>query len=116
MLSSIVVSTILECSTLLSAVPQVVTSLTVKDVNTTAIQLTWLGQPDYKDPFSYLVFARQAGTVVQNDTTTSEAYTFSNLTPGALYDFEVVAVVEGVKSEAATISINTSKTGLFVAD
>lgn len=110
------VSTLLERSALLSAVPQAVSNLTVKDVNTTAIQLTWPRQPDYKDPYSYLVVARQAGTVVQTDTTDYEAYTFSNLTPGALYNFDVFTVVDGVKSEVATTSTNTSKTRLFVAD
>lgn len=90
--------------------------LTVKDANTTAIQLTWPRQPDYKDGYSYLVVAGQAGTVVQTDTTTYEAYTFSNLTPGALYYFNVSTVVNEVNSEVTTISIDTSKTRLFVAD
>lgn len=110
------VSTLLERSPLLSAVPQAVSNLTEKHVNTTTIQLTWPGQPKYEDPFFYQVVARQAGTVVRNDTTTHDAYTFSHLTPGVLYDFDVFAVVAGVKSEVTTISIQTSKTRLFVAD
>lgn len=110
------VSTLLERSALLSAVPRAVSNLTVKAVNMTAIQLTWLNQPDYKDHYSYLVVARLAGTKVQNDTTADEAYTFSNLTPGAFYYFEVFTVVNGVRSEATMISIDTSKTRLFVAD
>lgn len=96
--------------------PQAVSNLTVKDVNTTAVHLTWLRQPDYKDRYVYLVVAWQAGTVVQTDTTAYEAYTFSNLTPGAFYYFDVSTVVDGVESEVTTISIDTSKTRLFVAD
>lgn len=103
------VSTLLECSALLSAVPQAVSNLTVKAVNTTAIQLTWTRQPDYKDRYVYLVVARQAGTMVQKDTTAYEAYTFSDLTPGAFYYFDVFTVVDGVQSEVTTISIDTSK-------
>lgn len=110
------VSTHLERSALLSAVPQAVNNLMVKDVNTTAIQLTWLRQPDYKDGYSYLVVARQAGTTVQTDTAAYEAYTFSNLTPGTLYYFYVFTVLDEVRSEVTTISNDTSKTRLFVAD
>ncbi|TWW75630.1 Receptor-type tyrosine-protein phosphatase eta, partial [Takifugu flavidus] len=87
--------------------PRAVSNLTVKAVNMTAIQLTWLRQPDYKGHYSYLVVARQAGTKVQNDTTAYENYTFSNLTPGALYYFEVFTVADGVRSEVTMISIDT---------
>ncbi|TNN00535.1 hypothetical protein fugu_011781 [Takifugu bimaculatus] len=90
-----------------ATMPRAVSNLTVKAVNMTAIQLTWLRQPDYKGHYSYLVVARQAGTKVQNDTTAYENYTFSNLTPGALYYFEVFTVVDGVRSEVTMISIDT---------
>lgn len=90
-------------------------NLTVKDANTTAIQLTWLSQSDYKWSYIYLVVARLAGVMVHTNTTPHKAYTFSSLTPGALYDLDVFTVVDVVKSEVQTISIDTSKTRqLFV--
>ncbi|KAK9516915.1 hypothetical protein VZT92_024823 [Zoarces viviparus] len=78
--------------------PKAVTDLTVEDVNTTFIRLTWGRQSDHKPSYSYLVKALQDATVVQDETTDTETYTFYNLTPGKLYTFDVFTVVEGVKS------------------
>lgn len=117
MFSSIMVSRLLERSALLAAVPQAVNNLTVLDVNTTAIQLAWLRQTDYKVSYFYVVAARQASVLVQNDTTANKFYTFSGLTPGTSYEFEVLTVVDVVRSEVKTISSDTSKTRQrFVAD
>lgn len=108
---------LLERSALLAAVPQAVNNLTVLDANTTAIQLAWLRQTDYKVSYSYAVAARQDSVLVQNDTTAKENYTFSDLTPGTSYEFEVLTVVDVVKSEVKTISSDTGKTRQrFVAD
>lgn len=85
------------------------TNLTVEVVNTTAIQLTWLRQSDHKPSYSYLVRALQGTTVVQNDSTETETYTFFNLDPGTLCTFDVFTVVEGVKSTMESISSYTSK-------
>ncbi|KAM6925928.1 receptor-type tyrosine-protein phosphatase eta-like [Lycodopsis pacificus] len=78
--------------------PKAVTNLTVEDVNTTSIRLTWGRQSDHKPSYSYLVKALQDATVVQDESTETETYTFYNLTPGKLYTFDVFTVVEGVKS------------------
>lgn len=111
------VSRLLKRSALLAAVPQAVNNLKVLDVNTTAIQLAWLRQTDYKVSYFYLVAARQASVLVQNYTTKNETYTFSNLTPGTSYEFEVFTVVDVVISEVKTISNDTGKARQrFVAD
>ncbi|XP_029290476.1 receptor-type tyrosine-protein phosphatase eta-like isoform X3 [Cottoperca gobio] len=78
--------------------PKAVTNLTVEDVNTTAIRLTWLRQSDHKPFYSYLVITLQDAMMVQNHSTETETYTFFNLTPGKLYTFDVFTVVEGVRS------------------
>ncbi|XP_037623767.1 receptor-type tyrosine-protein phosphatase eta isoform X4 [Sebastes umbrosus] len=78
--------------------PKAVTNLTVEDLNTTAIRLTWLRQSDHKPSYSYLVIVLQDAVVVHNDSTETETYTFFNLTPGKLYTFDVFTVVGGVKS------------------
>ncbi|XP_054633084.1 receptor-type tyrosine-protein phosphatase eta isoform X2 [Dunckerocampus dactyliophorus] len=78
--------------------PKAVTGLMVKDVNTTAITLKWLRPSDHKDSYSYLLTVFQDGTMLHNASTKTETYTFSGLTPGAPYSFEVFTVVEGVKS------------------
>ncbi|XP_061826005.1 receptor-type tyrosine-protein phosphatase eta-like isoform X1 [Nerophis lumbriciformis] len=87
--------------------PKAVTALRVKDVNTTAITLTWLRQSDHKDSYAYLATMSQDGKVLHNVSTKTEIYTFSGLTPGASYSFEVFTVVEGVKSTGEYISSYT---------
>ncbi|XP_049578499.1 receptor-type tyrosine-protein phosphatase eta isoform X2 [Syngnathus scovelli] len=78
--------------------PKAVTELNVQDYNTTTIQLIWSRSSDYKDTYSYLLNAFQDETVVQNGTTKRQTYTFFNLIPGTRYRFDVVTVVEGLKS------------------
>ncbi|XP_049928086.1 receptor-type tyrosine-protein phosphatase eta isoform X2 [Epinephelus moara] len=87
--------------------PNAVTDLTVEDVNTTAIRLTWLRQSDHKPSYSYLVIAFQDARMFKNDSTKNETYTFVNLTPGELYTFDVFTVVEGVQSTVESISTHT---------
>ncbi|XP_044212573.1 receptor-type tyrosine-protein phosphatase eta isoform X1 [Thunnus albacares] len=87
--------------------PKAVTNLTVTDVQTTAIQLTWLRQSDHKPSYSYWVVALQDNEVVQNNSAKMENYTFFNLTPGTLYSFNVFTVVEGVKSTVESTSSYT---------
>ncbi|KAM8750634.1 receptor-type tyrosine-protein phosphatase beta-like isoform 10-T10 [Acanthopagrus schlegelii] len=82
--------------------PIAVTNLKVGDVNTTAIQLNWSRQNDYKPSYSYRVEALHNNMVVQNASTETETYTFSNLTPGEYYTFKVFTVVERVESTVAT--------------
>lgn len=82
----------------------------VADEKATAVRLEWLRQADYKQSYSYLLVAQQAGVVVQNYTTPNETSTFLNLTPGESYVFDVYTVVGGVKSEVKSISSDTSKT------
>lgn len=92
---------------ILAAVPKAVGNLTVRGVNTTAVQLGWdkpLGRFSH-----YVVTAREQSTVVHNDTTTDGNYTFVNLTSGTLYDFQVLAVEMGVKSKANNVSSETSE-------
>lgn len=84
------------------------TELTVEDVNTTAIQLTWLRQSDHKPSYSYLVIAFQDARVLKNYSTKNETYTFVDLSPGELYTFDVFTVVEGVRSTVESISTHTS--------
>lgn len=85
-----------------AAVPKAVTNLKVVDVNTTAIQLKWSRQNDHKPSYSYRVEALHNNMVVQNASTETETYTFSNLTPGEYYTFKVITVVERVESTVAT--------------
>ncbi|XP_036964427.1 receptor-type tyrosine-protein phosphatase beta-like isoform X4 [Acanthopagrus latus] len=82
--------------------PKAVTNLKVVDVNTTAIQLKWSRQNDHKPSYSYRVEALHNNIVVQNASTETETYTFSNLTPGEYYTFKVITVVERVESTVAT--------------
>lgn len=88
--------------------PKAVTNLSVTDVKTTAIQLSWLRQSDYKPSYSYLVIALQGAQVVENNSTKMENYTFFNLVPGKPYSFRVFTVVEGVKSTVENTSSYTS--------
>lgn len=89
--------------------PMAVTGLKKEYVTTMTIQLTWLRQRDHKPTYSYLVIARQDAQVVQNYSTNAENHTFSSLTPGVLYTFDVFTVVGGVSSPGSSISISTSK-------
>ncbi|XP_042352632.1 receptor-type tyrosine-protein phosphatase eta isoform X3 [Plectropomus leopardus] len=83
--------------------PKAVTNLEV-GVSTRTIHLTWLRQSDHKASYSYLVIALQDAKMVQNDSTQVENYTFTDLTPGTLYTFDVFTVVEGVRSEVESTS------------
>ncbi|XP_068169430.1 receptor-type tyrosine-protein phosphatase eta-like [Antennarius striatus] len=93
-----------DCCTKVITQPKAVTDLRVEDVNTTAVRLTWLRQSDHKPSYSYLVIAKQDTMMVHNDLTTTETYTFFNLTPGELYTFDVFTVVEGVRSTVNSTS------------
>nr|XP_043874906.1 receptor-type tyrosine-protein phosphatase eta-like isoform X6 [Solea senegalensis] len=84
--------------------PGAVTDLTVSDVNTTAIQLTWIRPSDYKTSYSYLLVAFQSATEIQRNQTERETFTFIHLTPGELYTFHVFTDVEGVKSTGLNVS------------
>ncbi|XP_035521032.1 receptor-type tyrosine-protein phosphatase eta isoform X2 [Morone saxatilis] len=84
--------------------PKAVTNLTVENVSTTSIRLTWLNQSDHKPSYSYWVIAYQDGIMVQNKSTETTNYTFFALTPGKFYTFNVFTVVEGVKSTMTTTS------------
>nr|XP_046249269.1 receptor-type tyrosine-protein phosphatase beta-like isoform X6 [Scatophagus argus] len=86
--------------------PKAVTDLTVQEVNTTSIRLTWLRQSDHKSSYSYLVIVRLDMTV-QKYSTENETYTFSLLTPGVLYTFDVFTVVGGVMSAVNSTSSYT---------
>ncbi|XP_078113681.1 receptor-type tyrosine-protein phosphatase eta-like isoform X1 [Sander vitreus] len=87
--------------------PKAVTNLTVENVSTTAIRLTWRRQSDHKPSYTYLVIAFQNAMMVQNNSTENETYTFFNLTPGKLYSFQVFTVVEGVMSAVENTSSYT---------
>ncbi|XP_070827425.1 receptor-type tyrosine-protein phosphatase eta-like [Chaetodon trifascialis] len=90
--------------------PKAVTNLTVENVSTTAIQLSWLRQADHKPSYSYLVIALQDAVVVQNASTETEMHIFSGLDPGRFYTFTVSAVVAGVKSAVeSTLSYTRPK-------
>ncbi|XP_028442176.1 receptor-type tyrosine-protein phosphatase eta [Perca flavescens] len=95
-------------STFSYTMPKAVTNLTVANVNTTAIQLTWLRQSDHKPSYTYLVMVLQNATMVQNATTENETYTFFNLAPGTFYSFKVFTIVEGVMSAVETTSSYTN--------
>ncbi|XP_040893831.1 receptor-type tyrosine-protein phosphatase eta isoform X3 [Toxotes jaculatrix] len=86
--------------------PKAVTNLTTTS-NTTAIQLTWSQQSDYKTSYSYLVQAFQDTIEVQRNQTATESYTFFGLNPGELYTLYVFTVVEGVKSTEETKKTHT---------
>ncbi|XP_058501447.1 receptor-type tyrosine-protein phosphatase eta [Solea solea] len=85
-------------------IPGAVTNLTVSDVNTTAIQLTWIRPSDYKTSYSYLLVAFQSATEIRRNQTEGETFTFIHLTPGELYTFHVFTDVEGVKSTGLNVS------------
>ncbi|XP_029607466.1 titin isoform X6 [Salmo trutta] len=78
--------------------PNMVSSLTVEGLNTTAIRLSWPKPNDYKPTYSYLVTISKSGSVVE--ITTVEKYTFTNLMPGNCYNCSVVTVVQDVKSDS----------------
>ncbi|CAL8358679.1 unnamed protein product [Lota lota] len=98
--------------------PKAVTNLTVANVNTTAVHLTWLRQDDHKSDYTYqvTVFGKD---VQPPKSTTTENYTVTSLTPGVMYTFQVSTVVQGVKStEENTTSYTTPRavTNLTVAN
>ncbi|XP_045562202.1 receptor-type tyrosine-protein phosphatase eta isoform X3 [Salmo salar] len=78
--------------------PNVVSSLMVEGLNTTAIRLSWPKPNDYKTTYSYLVTISKSVSVVV--ITTVEKYTFTNLMPGNCYNCSVVTVVQDVKSDS----------------
>ena len=89
--------------------PNAVTNLTVAAVSTTAVQLTWVRQDDYKQGYSYQVTVRKDGKDDQPpQSTTTENYTVTGLTPGESYTWCVVTVVGKVKSTEECITDNTS--------
>lgn len=83
------------------AVPKAVTNLTVAYVNTTAVQLSWLKQDDFKPGYSYEVTVLGDGQA-NTQSATTEDYTVTSLTPGENYTFQVLTVVQGVKSTVET--------------
>ncbi|KAM9570347.1 receptor-type tyrosine-protein phosphatase eta isoform 4-T4 [Salvelinus alpinus] len=87
--------------------PKAVSNLVVKDLNTTAIKLSWSKQDDHKPTYSYLVTVSKRGSMVANVSTTVESYTFTHLQPGDSYTFSVVTVVQGVKSDSVETSSYT---------
>ncbi|XP_029524358.1 receptor-type tyrosine-protein phosphatase eta-like isoform X3 [Oncorhynchus nerka] len=84
--------------------PKAVSNLVVKDLNTTAIKLSWSQQDDHQPTYSYLVTVSKKGSMVANVSTTAESYTFTHLQPGDSYTFSVVTVVQGVKSDSVETS------------
>ncbi|XP_041794912.1 receptor-type tyrosine-protein phosphatase eta isoform X3 [Chelmon rostratus] len=94
--------------------PEAVTNLTVVDVNTTAVRLTWLRQSDHKPSYSYSVIALQDAVVVQSTSTENESYTFSGLIPGKLYTFNVSTVVAGVESTVKSTSSHTKPAAVSI--
>ncbi|XP_050929430.1 receptor-type tyrosine-protein phosphatase eta isoform X11 [Lates calcarifer] len=96
-----------EEKTFTYTMPSAVTNLTVSEVSTTAIQLTWTKQSDYKTSYSYLVIALQNNTEILSGRIETETFTFSGLTPGELYTFYVYTVVERVNSTRENISSYT---------
>uniref|UniRef100_A0A8C3GCJ4 protein-tyrosine-phosphatase n=1 Tax=Cyclopterus lumpus TaxID=8103 RepID=A0A8C3GCJ4_CYCLU len=98
----------LSITLVFATVPEPVYHLTVGDVNTTSIQLTWLRPIDHKPSYSYLVIALQDAMVVQNESTKTENYTFFHLTPETSTLFHVFVVVAGVKSAVESIQSYTS--------
>uniref|UniRef100_A0A8C7J8E2 protein-tyrosine-phosphatase n=1 Tax=Oncorhynchus kisutch TaxID=8019 RepID=A0A8C7J8E2_ONCKI len=87
--------------------PKAVSNLVVKDLNTTAIKLSWSQQDDHQPTYSYLVTVSKKGSMVANVSTTVESYTFTHLQPGDSYTFSVVTVVQGVKSDSVETSSYT---------
>ncbi|KAK0141046.1 Receptor-type tyrosine-protein phosphatase eta [Merluccius polli] len=87
--------------------PKAVTNLTVAAVNTTAVQLTWVRQDDYKQGYSYQVTLRVGKVYQPPQVTTTENYTVTDLTPGECYTWCVVTVVGKVKSTEECINNNT---------
>ncbi|XP_026220777.1 receptor-type tyrosine-protein phosphatase beta-like isoform X30 [Anabas testudineus] len=87
--------------------PGAVTGFTVSDVNTTAIQLTWVNPSDYKPTYSYTVIAFDGTVVVQTGSTNTKTYTFINLIPGKLYTFNVLTVLQGINSTVQNTSSYT---------
>ncbi|KAM7396461.1 hypothetical protein PAMP_019498 [Pampus punctatissimus] len=87
--------------------PKAVTDLSVTDVKVNSIQLTWFRQSDYKPSYSYLVTVLYDNQVVGTNTTEMENYLFVNLISGKLYHFDVLTVVEGVKSTVESTSSYT---------
>lgn len=91
------------------AVPKAVTNLTVAYVNTTAVQLSWLKQDDFKPGYSYQVTVLGDGQANKPpQSTTIENYTVTSLTPGENYTFQVLTVVQGVRSTVETTTSHTS--------
>ena len=89
--------------------PKAVTNLKVAELNTTAVYLTWLRQDDHKSDYSYEVTVLQEKDIPIQFKTNTENYTFTSLTPGVNYTFQVSTVVHGVKS---TVETTSSYTGM----
>ncbi|XP_035646574.1 receptor-type tyrosine-protein phosphatase eta isoform X2 [Oncorhynchus keta] len=87
--------------------PKAVSNLVVKDLNTTAIKLSWSQQDDHQPIYSYLVTVSKKGSMVAKVSTMVESYTFTHLQPGDSYTFSVVTVVQGVKSDSVETSSYT---------
>ncbi|KAM9854710.1 receptor-type tyrosine-protein phosphatase eta-like [Aulostomus maculatus] len=87
--------------------PEAVTELNKTYVNTTVIQLRWRRQDDHKASYSYLLILLQDAEMIQNVSTKTENYTFSNLIPGKQYRIEVFTVVDSVKSSVKSTLVYT---------
>ncbi|KAJ3596594.1 hypothetical protein NHX12_002999 [Muraenolepis orangiensis] len=88
--------------------PKAVTHLTVAAVNTTAVHLSWLRQDDFKSGYSYQVTVLKGGEVDQGpQSTPTENFTVTSLTPGESYTLQVLTVVQGVNSTEETTTSYT---------
>lgn len=85
------------------------TDLKAEHVTMTTVQLTWLGQDDFKPSYSYLVVARQENKVVYSNSTREETHTVTGLTPGASYTLDVLTIVGEVVSSVESISSQICK-------
>lgn len=95
--------------------PNTVANLTVSEIRTTVIQLTWSRPSDFNIYYSYVVNAFDSTTSVKTDSTNVETYKFINLIPGKLYTFYVLTVFQGINSTMQSISSYTSKSEQIVA-
>uniref|UniRef100_UPI0037E8ED9F receptor-type tyrosine-protein phosphatase eta isoform X2 n=1 Tax=Semicossyphus pulcher TaxID=241346 RepID=UPI0037E8ED9F len=93
--------------TLSYTLSKAVTNLTVENVTTTTIQVSWSRQSDHKHSYSYRVMVLRGAMEVYNNSTEKETYTFFDLCPGTLYTLKVITVVDVVESSAATTSSYT---------
>ncbi|MBN3325081.1 PTPRJ phosphatase, partial [Atractosteus spatula] len=101
---------------LVTTIPLSVESLTTASLTNDSAILTWNKPKDYKEGYQYRVTVQNnTGSLVSNETQTTENRTVIGLTPGASYTFNVTTLTSD-NTSASPASVTSCTTAAVITD